>query len=124
MLLRSIIPLFVLCFLAPDAKSQSQTPSVAECPGLPTFRRFSNVELRRDSDRRLVAAARRWLSAKGQDPASLFAAIASDGDDREIHVVDEAECNAEPHFGCAGKFCATLIYEAEHDAIERAVYWR
>lgn len=92
-----------------------------EC-GFPGFRRFSDVL--GGPARPSIVAAQRWLTADGQDVAKLFVAVASTKGREELHVIDELECRVASHRGCAGKFCATLIYDPERGKIGNVIYWK
>ena len=101
------------------ASVEGRGTEVCRTPGFRMLSEFASGEAGRS-----ILAARRWLAAHGQHADKLFVAVgATDGCD-ELGVIDEIECVAETHRGCAGEFCATLVVDSDRDEIGSATFWR
>lgn len=94
----------------------------AELCNMPGFQKLSN--LADDSAPPSIKAAQQWLVANDRDADSLFVAVRSTDGGEEVDLIDEVQCHATSARGCAGTFCATLVYDSSRDKIQRATYWR
>jgi hypothetical protein len=112
----------LLFVLAGCVKQQIRPAPV--CANFPDYRPMSEFDPPDELSRRLLSAATRWLVAHNQSPEVMFVALVTNATEHEAHVIDESVCSAEPSFGCPGRFCATLVYDANRDAIAQVLYWR
>ncbi len=113
----------IILFVLPGCV-KGQIRPVPVCANFPGYRPMRGFDPPDELSQRLISAATHWLVTHGQSPEIMFVALASDATEHEAHVIDESACNAEPSLGCPGKFCATLVYDADRDAIEQVLYWR
>src|SRR5262249_37168908 len=105
----------MLIVLSACARATANLPG--GCHALRGFYPLADMGNLEGLNRRMVVAAANWSVTYGHDATTFYVSL--DSDKREVQVVDEAECNAELHIGCAG-FCATLTYDPERDTIMQA----